>query len=389
MRGMTAALAPLPELFPSAAGAPLRAVEDARPADEDALARAEQALEEQRHTDALECLAGVASGTLEPAVAFRALIAESRAVLALGRIEEASSLLERARALSEGPGFGELDRAEALYRLACCRQAASAHANAAALLTVALELCDRAPLTSDRLRARVLERRSRCYVHQRDWPAARADVERAIELADSLGDERTAALAYFQASVIAERERQWMLAQFYAEQALELAERTRDTLSTGKILNNLGGISFLLGRAEDARDFLARAYQVALDDGNDVDAGYAVGSLAQVELRTGNAEAAEKHARRALVLLDGRPDHLLEAAGTRLVLGRALLDRGRLDEAERELVAAEASFELLASVSHVAKARVARGDAARARGACEAAAELYREAAELLADSHF
>ena len=51
----------------------------------------------------------------------------------------------------------------------------------------------------------------------------------------------------FQASLVAERQRQWLLARFHAEQALEIYRRFGDTLSTARLLNNLAGIDFLLG----------------------------------------------------------------------------------------------------------------------------------------------
>jgi hypothetical protein len=74
-----------------------------------------------------------------------------------------------------------------------------------ARIRTALELCDRSGRPCDRLRAQILRWRSACYRRQRDWDAARADVERALELAEAIGDRRTAADAYVQASLVAER----------------------------------------------------------------------------------------------------------------------------------------------------------------------------------------
>ena len=50
------------------------------------------------------------------------------------------------------------------------------------------------------------------------------------------------------------------------------------------------------------------------------------------------------------------------------MLGRALLEQDRLDEAEAAFAAAEASFGQLGSASHRAAAWVARGDLAARRG---------------------
>ena len=309
--------------------------------------------------------------------------------MSLGRIDDAIAVLERARALTERPPFGDVDRAEVLYRLGCCRFNLSSIANAVTLFTVALELCDRSGVDCDRLRAGILEWRSRCYQRRRDWEAARADVERALELADRIGDEHAIAYAHFQASLIAEREGQWLLARFYAEQAKDRYERLGDRLNLHKLLNNLGGINFLLGETELAVSCLKKAFRIALDLESDVGAGYAMSSLAQVQLKSGEPAQAEHHARRALELLEGRIDHLDETGNAQLVLGRALLEQGRHEEAEPVFRLAEASFERLGSVGHTAGAWVAQGDLAAARGDKDTAAALYRRAAEALQDFHF
>ena len=80
------------------------------------------------------------------------------------------------------------------------------------------------------------------------------------------------------------------------------------------------------------------------DAAGDVATGYAVSSLAQVYLRTGDAVRAEEQAQIALRLLDGREDVLEEIGNVQLVLGRALSELGRLDEAEDAFAAAETSF---------------------------------------------
>jgi tetratricopeptide (TPR) repeat protein len=108
-----------------------------------------------------------------------------------------------------------------------------------------------------------------------------------------------------------------------------------------------------------------------------------------VHLRTGEVELAEEQARHALRLLDGRVDWLDEIGNAQLVLGRALLEQGRLDEAEEAFKLAEASFEQLSSESHRASAWLAQGDVAARRGNDRTAARLYRRAAEALQDFRF
>ena len=148
--------------------------------------------------------------------------------------------------------------------------------------------------------------RSRCYRRQRDYEAAREDVERALELAESMDDPRALGEAYFQASLVAERDGHWVLARTYAERAKAQYEELSDRMNVGRLLNNLGGLEFLLGKPEKAIARLKEAFAVALEHGDDDDVATAVSSLAQVYLKTGDPVRAEEHARHALRRLDGR-----------------------------------------------------------------------------------
>jgi tetratricopeptide (TPR) repeat protein len=86
--------------------------------------------------------------------------------------------------------------------------------------------------------------------------------------------------------------------------------------------------------------------------------------LATVHLHLADYDAADEHARKALDLLEGRDDFPDEIGQSHIVLGRSLLERGRLEEAEACFRAADAVFEQMASVSHRAGAWVALGDLA-------------------------
>ncbi len=351
------------------------------------IAQAEASIEASEYEDAARLLAGLTAPT--PELRLRALLVESWARMYLGEIREAIALAEQARTVVDDAGLGELDRAEVLYRLACCRYKLSSISTALALYTEALAIADRSELPCDRLRAHILEWRSRCYRRQRDFEAAGEDVERALELARGLGDTETVAHVYFQASLVAERRGQWVRARTYAGKAKALYEELSDRQSVGRLLNNLGGLTFLLGRPDEAVEHLKSAFSHALEAGSSADAAQAISSLAQVHLRTGEVELAEEQARRALELLDGRVDFLDEIGNAQLVLGRALLEQDRLDEADAALAEAERSFERLSSGSHRAAAWIAQGDLATRRGDDRAAARLYRHAAETLQDFRF
>jgi tetratricopeptide (TPR) repeat protein len=204
-----------------------------------------------------------------------------------------------------------------------------------------------------------------------------------------MDDPRAVADAHFLASIVAEREGHWVLARAYAERAKSYYEELADRGRVGRLLNNLGGLNFLLGKPDEAKSLLKQAFGVALEVGSEADAAQAVSSLAQVHLRTEEIDLAEQQARHALELLDGRVDFLDEIGNAQLVLGRALLAQGRLDEADETLTAADKSFAQMSSVSHQAAVWVAMGDLAVRRGDDVEASKLYRRAAESLQDFRF
>ena len=182
----------------------------------------------------------------------RALTGEGWARLQEGELKDAAALLTEARTLSEDARFSDIERADVLFRLGACRYQLSSISTAIGLFDAALELADRSQLPNDLLRAQIFRWRSRCYRRQRDWQAAREDVERALELAEGLSDRRAAAQVYFQASLVAEREGHWVLARSYAERARAYYEELADRENVGRLLNNLGGLTYLLGKPDQA-----------------------------------------------------------------------------------------------------------------------------------------
>jgi tetratricopeptide (TPR) repeat protein len=353
------------------------------------VARAEAAVEGQHYEDALEIVSGLRYSPDAPELELRGLLAQSWATLYFGDVKHALELLGQARAIAENEVFSDVERADVLYRMGVCRYKLSSINSALLLLNEALELAQRSGLPCDRLRADILEWRSRCSRRQRDFEAAREDIELALELAEGLEDTLSVAHVMFQASLVAERSGNWVRARTLAEKAKDLYEQHGDRLNLGRMLNNLGGLEYLLGKPEEAVDYLKRAFSVALELGSEADAAQAVSSLAQVHLGTGDVELAEKQSRHALELLGERDDFVDEIGNAQIVLGRALLEQDRLDEAQQIFEEAETSFAQLSSVSHRAVAWTAQGDVASKRGDAKTAATLYRRAAEALQDVRF
>jgi tetratricopeptide (TPR) repeat protein/DNA-binding XRE family transcriptional regulator len=365
---------------------------DERSKAEAILTRADALLEDHSYDDATASYtralpAVLGTGAVELQV--RALNGEAMARAHSGDVKSALPVLAEARELVERTEFSDIDRAEVLYRLGVCRYLISSISTSVGLFNEALVLADGSGLPSDVLRQNVFAWRARCYLRQRDYEAAREDVERALELAEAMHDPRAVGQAYFQASILAERDGHWVLARTYAEKAKAQYEELTDRANVGRLLNNLGGLEFLLGKPEQAIEHLKHSFAVALEIGRDEDAAKAVSSLAQVHLRTGDHVRAEEQALHALEIIGERADMIDEVGNARLVLGRALLEQKRLDEAESAFAAAEDAFAQLSSASHRAAAWIAQGDLATARGDERRAAVLYRRAAETLQDFRF
>ena len=365
---------------------------DERGRVEATLTRAEALVEAHRHEEAVaefERVRPAVAATGATELEARLLSGEAWARMHQGELREAMDLLTRARTVTEAAPFSDLDRAEILYRLGVCRYKLSSISTAIGLFNEAYAIAERSELPCDVLRSNILAYRSRCYRRQRDLEAAREDVERALELAQSLDDTTTMANVYVQASLVAERMGHWVLARNYAERAKTFYEELNDQRNLAGLLNNIGGLNLMLGKPEEAIEYLKSSYSTALDADSKEEAAQATGSLAAVHLEMNDFEQAERFARQALNLLEGRVDFLHEIGPSQLVLGRALMEQGRLDDAEEAFKAADASFEQLSSASHRARAWIALGDLAARRGDDRTAARHYRNAAEALQDVRF
>ena len=107
-----------------------------------------------------------------------------------------------------------------------------------------------------------------------------------------------------------------------------------DRANVGRLLNNLGGLNFLLGKPEEAiRHLKARSRSPSRSTRQRMPR-HAMTSLARCTSAPATGTLAEEQARQALRLLEGRVDLLDEIGNAQLVLGRSLLEQERLDEAE-------------------------------------------------------
>lgn len=352
------------------------------------IASGERLLGEHRYLDAIDIFRPLrrSLGPEAPRWAYRgATRGETWALIRLGKVTEAAELLGEARLTAEaGDGDTADEQAEIAYLTAVCCYTLSTMASAHVEFARALALLDGAEEPNDRLRSDVHQWRSRCYRRQRDWEAAREDIDRALELVAALGDTRRSAEVNLQASLVAERQGRWVLARRYAETSRDLFGAVGDTVTMGRVLNNVGGLNHLLGDDDTAIPQLREAFAIFVEAQLPAEAGYVLSSLAEIHRERGELAEAEDVAQRALALLDGRLDHVQELGTAQLVLARAHLGQGDLEQAEDVLSDVDQSYALTESISHQARSWMVRGELELLRENESEAARLYREAATAL-----
>ena len=355
---------------------------------EAAVTRAEAEIEAHRDAEALAELEGVRDALRSPGserLALRLRLARGWALQNVGRLDDALVELAAARQAAEQAGSGDAV-ALALYRIGVVRYKMGSLATAASLLDEALRACETTVDPSDALRARIFNARAKIRRRQKDFTAAAEDVEQALELAHALNDDRVLAETYLDASLVAERRNEYTRAREHAERSKALFERVADHEYVGKLLNNLGQLRAITGKPEEAVPLLRESFRIAVEQDNRIDAAFAASSLASARMHSGDLEGAIESGYRAIELLSSREEYREEEGNAQIVIGRASLALGRLDQAEVSFKAAADCFAAVETVSHLAGAWVALGDVAHSRGEADRAAELYRQAAEALQD---
>jgi transcriptional regulator with XRE-family HTH domain len=355
---------------------------------EQALVEAEALAGRGRYEDALaafEQARTLAASGAPPAMSLRLLLGEAWVQTRRGSPDRAMVLLERAANVAVGPGFTDVDRARVVFQVGVVRYSESRIAEALVLFGESLVMVEGA-VGADSLRSDVYHWRARCHRRNRDWVAAEEDVERALELADGISDTRRAADALFQASLVAQRQGRWVLARAQAERSRALFEGLEDAATVARLLNNLAGLNHLLGDTTTAITQLQEAFAAFVDLDLGVEAGYVCSSLAAIHLDRDEPGPAAEQARKALMLLDGREDHVQEIGMAQVALGRALAAQGRLDAGEAWIRTADETFVRAHSLGHRSHAWVAEGDVRSRRGDDSGAADLYRRAAVALLD---
>lgn len=132
-----------------------------------------------------------------------------------------------------------------------------------------------------------------------DLAAAAEYADNAIEQASQLGDQRRLALAYMNRGTIARRQGMLPMAVLHQQQALKLFERFGDVRSTAGTLNNLGMAFTMLGEHASAASVLNQAAGLASSQKLVREEALALATLARVQIRENQLEAARASLTRA------------------------------------------------------------------------------------------
>jgi predicted ATPase/transcriptional regulator with XRE-family HTH domain len=204
-------------------------------------------------------------------------------------------------------------------------------------------------------------------------------------LADlSPSDHRGQALVNLLLGSASTEQRRYTLARAHLRAALKHATRANDTGLVGRALNNLGALSMVTGRLDDAERLLAAALEAKRRHGaGSVSRGRTLHNLSETALEAGDFEAAAARARAAIAELRSGGHHRLAAVASS-VHAMARWRTGALPEA---MAAAELAGELAGEPGEdrrsTALVGMRRSVVLHAAGELPAAAELMRGAVPL------
>jgi tetratricopeptide (TPR) repeat protein/tRNA A-37 threonylcarbamoyl transferase component Bud32 len=212
--------------------------------------------------------------------------------------------------------------------------------------------------------------------HQRD----------AARLLGEAGELRVATIALMNVANVYLRRREFSLAEPAYQSALAASRRVGDRVTEMKVCANLGNLTELLGRADDAVRWVNQALETGRDLA-DVRTAHPKAFLARCLASAGRAE--ESLAASADALAEAEASNLPRLAA--MVLGNRatpLLQLGRLAEADACLLEATARSLAVDARAHLPAWAGTRGQVAEAAGRLAEADTLYGSAAALAGELH-
>jgi tetratricopeptide (TPR) repeat protein len=310
-------------------------------------------------TSLIELEALVADGRYEDAIALAgSLLDKGSSAFRLGRIryflaqaylassqpERASVLLGEARAHFEAVNDGVM-LAECIGTQAALASAMQSK-EALALAEKALEVCRSLSPVPAPTEARLLGILAGVHVANRDWDAAIAAYEKAIDLGAAVFDLRRVARVYSGLGAAYHETGQVEAAARYSMRSVALLEVLRDRVSIARSENNLALVLMARGDLAEARRHLDRALELCDETDLEFGRSHVLLSLCELAMQEGKIDEADELARQALELAE-RLEEGPNAAEAHVWLGRIADRRGEHAVVDREFEQAIRGFETL------------------------------------------
>jgi tetratricopeptide (TPR) repeat protein len=268
----------------------------------------------------------------------------AQAYLGSSQPERASTLLHEARAHFEALNDGVM--------LAECIGAQAALANiqqskdALALAQKALAVCRALKPMPKQTEARLLGILAGVLVSNREWDAAVAAYEEAIEAGAAAFDLRRMARAYSGLGMAYHEAGEVEAAARYAMRSVALLEVLRDRMALARSENNLAMVLVARGELAAARLHLDRSLDLCGDADLESARSHVLLSLCELAMQEGQVAEADDQARQALELAE-RLEEGASIAEAHVWLGRIADGRSQHETADREFELAIRGFEAL------------------------------------------
>ncbi|MER7845374.1 helix-turn-helix domain-containing protein [Kitasatospora sp. NPDC096077] len=211
-------------------------------------------------------------------------------------------------------------------------------------------------------------------LHRASYLAARA-----IEKADQVSDRKALGAVLWNASVAMHRNGRTADAVELIERALAIYSEGDDIRALARLRNAYAAVLLEFDEPDItlAEGLLRQSANALSDVGSDVDRAYCETAMARVKLRSGDPEAAVRHAEGALGLLG--PLHRLQSARTLLVLAAARLSQGDHAAAREAYERSALMLEASAAGRQAAAAWAELAEIMEATGQPERAIWAYRQ----------
>jgi tetratricopeptide (TPR) repeat protein len=201
-----------------------------------------------------------------------------------------------------------------------------------------------------------------------------------VRIADTMGAPHTRGAAYWNAALIAESRGEVAQALVLVERAIAMFGESDDRRNLGRI--RVAHALLLLQQsppeAERALELLDSVRPDLVDHGGAVDVGYCDTERARALLVLGRLDEARQAAERSLAGLGDMPR--LEAAQTRLLLGRVFREQGDIDACVEQITLAAAMLEAMGASRRAAAAWRELGDLYRDLSHLDATLDAYDRA---------